>query len=519
MGVPAFFAWLMRKYPDALTDLPSSSSSDLDGSATCRRRRGESSSARCRRVEAKQTEEGQQREEDLVAEGQLEQEEEEEGSEAGAGAEDQLLAAWRCDNLYLDMNGIIHPCCHPEGGQPQPASEAEMFDNVAELLDNLVTTLRPAKVLYLAIDGVAPRAKMNQQRARRFRSQADAKESREAEQRLRAKMQAEGIAVPPPKPPSWDHNVITPGTKFMADLAEYLRNLTAQRVASHPAWKHLAVILSDSSVPGEGEHKLLEFVRRSQGQASYDPNARHCIVGDDADLIMLALATHELHFTIVRTRRFLDRAAFVAAAALAVAEQEAQLLDGAKAPEQEADEGGISQWQLLHVSVLREHLRQEFAEHLTGTKPQRAAQFERLVDYFVFLCFFVGNDFLPHLPSLDIREGALDLLLQLYKRAVLSPPLAAATAPLPPGEEGAAAAAALTQFAWTPHWLTSAGEVDFAAVYPLIGRLGEVEVAILERRRQKAARESKPKNQVRTSMSTGTGLYGRRPSTYQTRAY
>ena len=263
MGVPAFFAWLMRKYPDALTDLP-------DGPATTpgsARRRGESSTGRRRRVEQQEDQAKQQQEE------QQQQQEEEPSSE------EQLLAAWGCDNLYLDMNGIIHPCCHPEGGKPQPASEAEMFENVAELLDTLVVKLKPTKVLYLAIDGVAPRAKMNQQRARRFRSQQDAKEARQAEAKLRAKMQAEGVEVPPAKPPSWDHNVITPGTCFMADLAAYLRTLVAERIANHPAWKHLAVILSDASVPGEGEHKLLEFVRRSQGQPGYDPNASHVIVG------------------------------------------------------------------------------------------------------------------------------------------------------------------------------------------------------------------------------------------------
>lgn len=93
------------------------------------------------------------------------------------------------DNFYLDMNGIIHNCARAITSGDQPFTETEIFVAVFAYVQSLFETIKPRGTMFLAVDGVAPRAKCNQQRARRFRT---AKEMAK-EQQTKLKRSSRGL--------------------------------------------------------------------------------------------------------------------------------------------------------------------------------------------------------------------------------------------------------------------------------------------------------------------------------------
>lgn len=336
------------------------------------------------------------------------------------------------DNFYLDMNGIIHTCTHNNEGEIVRLDEVEMFARIFAYTDRLYRIVKPRKLLFLAVDGVAPRAKMNQQRSRRFRS------AKEAE-RLLAEAIARGDLADGTIEERFDSNCITPGTAFMHRLSQAFREWIDFKIRHDRAWQTgCKVVFSGPEVPGEGEHKIMEMIREIKRQRQPgDRPTRHCMYGLDADLIMLGLVTHEPHFALLREKlvyrgrigerlgaaaRSLPVQNFTATAANEADDNSplAQALAARRMglTDVPTNLDDFEEFHLLEINLLRDELYKEFAEP-RGRQPASAPSFridlERIVDDFMFMSVLVGNDFLPHLPHLDISDGALELMFGAYK--------------------------------------------------------------------------------------------------------
>lgn len=183
---------------------------------------------------------------------------------------------------------------------------------------------------------------------------------------------------------------------------------------------------------------------------------------------MLGLATHEPHFRVLREDVFFQESKPRTCKLCGQPGHKAEECTGkAKEKTGEFDEKQnavpLKPFIWLHVSVLREYLNAELQV------PQQPFPFdlERALDDWVFMCFFVGNDFLPHLPALDVRENGIDTLIAIWRDNL-------------PAMGG---------------YLTQDGQVNFARAQLILQGVAKQEDAIFRRRRQ--AEERKAANQRR----------------------
>jgi 5'-3' exonuclease len=267
------------------------------------------------------------------------------------------------DRLYLDFNSIIHMCSaavvHRGGGN---GSWEEIFAKIIDhTINQIVLRCKPSELLYIAIDGVAPLAKIQQQRKRRYMTAYRNALINDFKER-------HGIKVS-----EWDSNIITPGTEFMKELDRFLVDYFSQAKQEELGFR---VIVSGSSEPGEGEHKMIRYIKELKcGGGGVD-----VIYGLDADLIMLSLTCE------------LDRKLY--------------LMRESSTFEDIAE--GTSYFKFLDIDGLRQHVGSELADDTN-------ASVVRYMHDYVALCFLLGNDFLPGLSFLKIKSGGIELIKRVYK--------------------------------------------------------------------------------------------------------
>jgi hypothetical protein len=187
------------------------------------------------------------------------------------------------DYFLIDTNCLIHPMCfktlaeNPEMTNTEKL-EGKMINKVLEYISELVDYVKPKKGVFIAIDGVAPVAKIKQQRSRRFKSVHD----RELYDKIRKKHNK-------PIPTFWNNSAITPGTLFMEKLHH--------KIIEWSKTQKVQVIYSSCNTPAEGEHKLLQFIRENQKEQK---DFKYVLYGLDADLIFLALSTNSDKIYLLR---------------------------------------------------------------------------------------------------------------------------------------------------------------------------------------------------------------------------
>ena len=278
------------------------------------------------------------------------------------------------DYLLIDMNCMIHPECFKtlaatKPGESMEKLEAKMSHNVILYLEKTINHLIPKKGIYIAIDGVAPVAKMKQQRLRRFKSISD-------------NMLFDSIRRKHNKeiPMYWNNSAITPGTEFMLNLT----NKIIEWMKEYSKTQKLEIIFSPSNIPGEGEHKLLEFIRNN---IKINKKFSYAIYGLDADLIFLALATNLDSIYLMREGKMMDN--------------------------KDMSEG----FNFVSIKIMKECIVDTFHKELIKNEMEEiipSLDNNRLIDDFIFICYMTGNDFIPHLPSLNIYSGAIDTLIEKY---------------------------------------------------------------------------------------------------------
>ena len=276
------------------------------------------------------------------------------------------------DNLYIDGNSIVYDAYNKMDFDKLTESVAvSIIKSVITKIEEYISTVNPSKTVIVAFDGVAPVAKLEQQRSRRYKSWYQNEITK--------------MIFKKEKDDSWNTTAITPGTKFMAELndavSKHFNSDSFTRLNVHN------IIVSGSNKVGEGEHKIFDYMRMNLEKHSIETTV---IYGLDADLIMLSINHLQICPNIYLFR---ETPHFI------------QSIDSSLKPD-------------ANYFLDIPELTNAIVKNMNNDRELTSEQQKNKVFDYIFLCFFLGNDFLPHFPAVNIRTGGVDKLLNAYKATI-----------------------------------------------------------------------------------------------------
>lgn len=256
--------------------------------------------------------------------------------------------------LFIDFNGCIHPCAHNVIANKDLHNDIEKNIinecwNYTQKIISIAKGATPSIQTYICTDGVAPFAKLNQQRKRRYLSV------------FRKKMEGtEQI---------WDTNAISPGTEFMKKLGTYFNNLAND--------KNNKIIYNSADEFGEGEHKIFNIIKNTIGNTSGNTRKNNIVIhGLDADMIMLSLISHHSNIYLMRDNN-----------------KEIAYLN--------IDE--------LRKGILSE--LESLIGYDVGSNDIFSKTACETIESYIVVCFILGNDFIPHATTLTLKNNGYDKLI------------------------------------------------------------------------------------------------------------
>ena len=282
----------------------------------------------------------------------------------------------KVNNFFLDSNSIVYDCVRSINFEENlnETTYQKIIKNVIGKLEEYIAIVNPTNLIMISLDGTPPVAKLDQQRQRRYKSW------------YTAKMLTTETGGKVKQPVAFDTVEITTGTRFMSELNSKL-------IAHFNNPKRYGVnkiIVSTSDEAGEGESKIYEYIRSGKEVL---PDSTCLVYGLDADLIMLSINNLPVCPNIYLFR---ETPEFI------------KSIDSSLEPNANY---------VMDIPTLADTIMSYMNNDDNKTNAKTDAKLDRVYDY-IFICFFPGNDFLPHFPAINIRTGGIDKMLNAYKATI-----------------------------------------------------------------------------------------------------